>query len=102
MDQRREDFHTTLVGILGSAHVYFQAPPNNDMQYPCIVYERDAARTDFAGNKPYRFTKRYQVTIISGDPDNDILPKVAALPMSTYNRHFEANNLHHDVFNVYF
>ncbi len=102
MDQRRLDFHSTLVEILGSSHVYYQAPPNNDMQYPCIVYKRDNARTIFAGNAPYRVTDRYQVTVISDDPDNEIRKKVANLPMSTFNRNFPANNLHHDVYNVYF
>lgn len=82
--------------------VYFQPPENIEMEYPCIVYERDDADTQFAGNKPYSYTKRYQVTIIDQDPDSPIPGKVAALPMCRFNRFFVADNLNHDVYNLYF
>lgn len=72
------------------------------MQYPCIVYQRDNADTKFAGNNAYRYTKRYQVTIIDRDPDSVIPGKVAGLPMCLFNRYFTADNLHHDVYNLYF
>lgn len=91
-----------LEGVLGSGNVYFQPPPSVQMQYPCIVYKRDNARTEFAGNKPYSCTTRYQVTVIDRNPDSDIPAKVAALEMCILSRNFAANNLHHDVFNLYF
>lgn len=72
------------------------------MQYPCIVYQLDAARTEFAGNMPYVFTKRYQVTVIDKDPDSDIPNQVAMLQSAALNQHFTANNLHHSVFTLYF
>jgi hypothetical protein len=72
------------------------------MKYPCIVYNRDEAVTKFADNSPYRYTKRYQVTIIDRDPDSDIPGKVAALPQCLFNRFFVADNLNHDVYNLYF
>jgi len=73
------------------------------MQYPCIVYQRDSAHTEFAGNKPYSYTQRYQLTHISRDPaDGDTLAKIAALPMTLYNRFFVADDLNHDVFELYF
>jgi len=72
------------------------------MKYPCIVYNRDFADTQFAGNNPYNYVKRYQVTVIDRDPDSVIPDKVAALPMCLFNRFFVANNLNHDVFNLYF
>jgi hypothetical protein len=56
----------------------------------------------FANNLPFRHTKRYQVTVIDRDPDSLIPDKVAALPMCLHNRFFVANNLNHDVFNLYF
>ena len=91
-----------LEGLFGSPNVYFQPPANIEMVYPCIVYHRDSARTQFAGNSPYRYTQRYQVTVIDRDPENEVLVKIAALPMSTFNRFFMADNLNHDVFNLYF
>lgn len=72
------------------------------MAYPCIVYQRDSARTEFAGNKPYVYTQRYQVTLISRDPVDGALAQVAALPMCAFNRFFVADSLNHDVFELYF
>lgn len=83
-------------------HVYFQPPNGLSMQYPCIVYLRDDAITRFAGNKPYSYTKRYQVTVIDSNPDSPIPDKVAGLPLCAYDRWFAADNLNHDVFNLYF
>lgn len=101
MDPRLQ-LQDLLESILGSENVYFQPPANVLMQYPAIVYQRDNADTTFAGNNPYRYVKRYQVTVIDRDPDSKIPDKVAALPMCTHNRFFRANNLNHDVFTLYF
>ena len=60
----RLDLQTILESLLGSQNVYFQPPSDLQMTYPCIVYKRDNASTEFAGNKPYRYEKRYQVTFI--------------------------------------
>lgn len=97
---RRLELQTLLETI--APKVYFQPPSNVQMEYPCIRYERDAGDTLFADNKPYRFKQRYQVTVITRDPDSDLKDQVAALPESSYERYYPANNLHHDVFNVYF
>jgi hypothetical protein len=99
---QRLQLQTLLEDVLGSEQVYFQPPANVQMQYPCIVYKRDNAITKFAGNNPYHYTNRYMVTVIDRNPDSEIPDKVAALPMSLFNRFFAADNLNHDVFNVYF
>ena len=83
-------------------HVYFQPPTNVALEYPCIVYKRDFAETDFADNNPYSHTLRYMVMVIDRDPDSDIPGKVASMPMSLFNRFYTADNLNHDVFNVFF
>lgn len=83
-------------------NVYFQPDQNTQMVYPCITYRRDSSDTKFADNHPYRHTRRYQVTIIDRDPDNELYDKVAALPMCKHDRFYTAENLNHDVFNVYF
>lgn len=72
------------------------------MQYPCIVYARDDARTEFAGNKPYLVTKRYLVTYVDRSPDSDIPDAIALLPMTIFDRGYTADNLHHSVFALYF
>lgn len=96
----RSDLHTLLKTI--TSNVYFQPPTNVQMVYPAIVYKRDRGDTKFGDNAPYRHTRRYQVTIIHEDPDNDLYDKVAALPMCLHERFYTADNLNHDVFNVYF
>jgi hypothetical protein len=98
----RLELQTLLEGVLGSTNVYFQPPSNVQMKYPCIVYAQDNAKTEFAGNSPYRYSKRYQVTVISRDPDTLVPDDLAQLPLSNLNRIFTADNLHHYVFNLYF
>jgi hypothetical protein len=83
-------------------NVYFQPPNNMQLQYPCIIYKRDFADTKFADDKPYNHTKRYMITVIDRNPDGNIAEKVAAMPMSLFNRFYTADNLNHDVYNVYF
>ncbi len=98
----RLQLQSLLETLLGSDKVYFQPPPNLEMEYPCIVYDVDQASTDFADNVPYKYIKRYRITVLAGDPDSNIPDKIAALPMSLFNRNFAANNLHHNVFLLYF
>ena len=83
-------------------HVYFQPPTNIKLEYPCIIYKRDFADTLFADNHPYRHTKRYMVIIIDPNPDSEIPDKVAGMPMSLFNRFYTADDLNHDVYNVFF
>ena len=83
-------------------NVYFQPPENIQLVYPCIIYNRGFADTKFADNAPYDHVLRYMVTVIDRDPDSDIPGKVAALPMSIFNRFYTADNLNHDVYNVFF
>lgn len=102
MTRSREDLHEILCGVLGSRNVYFQPPESIKMRYPCIVYERSGINTKFAGNKKYKQKKRYQVTVIDGDPDSLIPDKIEMLPMCSFDRHFTKDNLNHDVYDLYF
>ena len=97
---QRLDLHQILLTI--TSHVYFQPPTNVKLEYPCIVYHRGFADTRFADDFPYSYTKRYMITVIDSDPDSEIPSKVAALPMSLFNRFYTADELNHDVYNVYF
>lgn len=99
---QRLQLQSLLEEILGSSNVYFQPPSNIQMQYPCIIYKWDSAETIFADNSPYRYSKRYQVTVIDSDPDSGIPDKIAALPMCKFDRFYPADNLNHDVFNLFF
>lgn len=99
---QRLELQTLLVALLESDHVYFQPPPTVKMKYPCIIYKRDRVVAEFADNKPYKNKKRYQVTVVDPNPDSAIPEKVAALPLCSYDRFYTADNLNHDVFNLFF
>jgi hypothetical protein len=40
--------------------------------------------------------------VIDREADSVIPSKVAALPMTLFNRYYSADELHHDVYNVFF
>ena len=99
---QRLELQVLLVELLGSNNVYFQPPASISMKYPCIVYQRDYAHTEFADNIPYKNKKRYLVTVITRDPDSDIPDKVAALPACRFDRFFATDDLNHDVYRLFF
>lgn len=82
--------------------VYFQPPNNTQISYPCIVYERSGEDVIYADNGPYRNTTKYTVTVIDRNPDSAIPKKVASLPLCAYDRFFTADDLNHDVYNLFF
>ena len=98
----RLQLQSLLEEILETDKVYFQPPTNVVLTYPCIVYKRDFAETKFADNAPYDRTLRYQVTVMDKNPDSEIPSKIAALPMCLFDRFYTADNLNHDVFNLFF
>lgn len=99
---KRLGLHDILVATLGSPNVYFQPPSTVNMDYPCIVYSRSRIDEKRADNKMYSYTKAYTVTVIDPNPDSSIPDKVLALPLCSFDRHFTANNLNHDAFNIYY
>jgi len=99
----RLNLHKELVDILGSSNVYFQPPESIKLVYPCIIYERNGGETIFSGDMPYLYKKRYSVTIITKDPDSDLVDKMyMAFPECTFDRHFTLDNLNHDVFQLFY
>lgn len=99
---QRLTLQTLLEGILGLDNVYFQPPATLQMAYPCIVYKRDAMNVKFADDKPYKLRTRYQVIVIDRDPDSVIPDRIKALPLCRFDRFYTADNLNHDVFNLFF
>lgn len=98
---RRLDLHALLTNLMGSEAVYFQPPPDVQMTYPCIVYNRDQAWIEHADNAGYMGMFRYQVMVIDRRPDNPVIDKLLFLPRCTYSRFFVADQLNHDVFNLF-
>lgn len=101
-DPKRLDLHELLESIPGVTKAYFQPPSNIKMVYPAIVYKLDRANTDFADNLPYRYKKRYMITVIDRDPETQIPHDVAKLPMCTLDRTYSADDLNHYVLSIFF
>lgn len=100
MARPRLELHEILRSI--APNVYFQPPSNVIMKYPCIVYNRDDADIAYADNSPYRSYKRYQITVIDRSPDSLLPDKVGALPLTSFENFFVADDLNHDVYKLYF
>lgn len=99
---RRLELQTLLEETLGSRNVYFQPPESVKMKYPAIVYGLEDIENSFADDGVYLSQRKYLVTVIDGDPDSEIVGKVAILPTCRYNRHYETDNLNHDVFLIHY
>lgn len=102
MMDRRLLFHEVLCEVLGSRNVYFQPPESVKMNYPAIVYSRNGIKNTYANNGVYLSQMEYSVSVITKDPDSPIVGKVALLPTSKFNRHYEKDNLNHDVYTILF
>lgn len=99
---QRQQLHELLVALLGSNNVYFQPPEDTKLTYPCLIYYLNDHKFVYANNKPYKGTKRYQLTFIGRDPDSDVHDKIVALPLCRFERSFTTSFLTHYVYNIFF
>jgi hypothetical protein len=90
-----------LRDISGVGSVWIDPPPSTELVYPAILLETDRGDTKFADDKPYVFFQGYSLKVISYDQDATVLDAVKNLPRCVYNRHYVADNLHHDVFTIF-
>lgn len=82
--------------------VYINPPTNTRMTYPCFRCTVDSDFSARADNTLYHLTLRYQVMYISRDEERDIIQKtLEAVPMSSFDRAYTADDLWHAVFTVY-
>lgn len=98
----RLDLQTLFEELLGSRNVYYDPPESVKMQYDAIRYSRDKIENDHANDSVYMQNIRYEVTAIYRDPDCDLPMKISRLPKCTFDRHYVSDNLHHDVFTLYY
>ncbi len=100
--ERRLELHEKLCALLGSRNVYFDPPGSVKMRYPAIVYSRADIQNTYANNGVYRSMTRYNLTVITDDPDSKLIEEVNALPLCSYDRYYASDNLSHDVFTIYY
>ena len=104
MERRSTELQLALEELLNTGNVYFQPGPNVEIRYPCFIYERTTAFQPTANDRNYLFRPGYQVMFINRDePDPCMLEKVMQRFQNChYDRHFISDNLHHDVFTIYY
>ena len=102
MAKDRLALHSELVKILGTNKVYFQPPSTVVMEYPCIIYKKDADNPTYANDKRYLGMKRYLITVVDRNPDSLIPDKVVQLPYCAFVNHYTVDNLNHDIYSLYY
>lgn len=97
----RIDLDNVLRAIIAPGKVYYQPPSSIKIEYPCIIYGISTGIVRHANNAPYSYKKRYQVTLISKNPDDLVHDKIAKLSGCRFDRRFISDNLYHDNFVIY-
>ena len=98
----RLELHSVFQELLGSSNVYYQPPESIKMQYDAIRYSKKTIDSKYANDRKYSMTDCYEVIVISRLPDNPVIKKLLSLPYCSYDRHYVADNLHHDVLTIYY
>ena len=98
----RLDLHSKLEELLESKNVYYQPPESTKMQYDAIKYSKKAIRSTHANDQKYSMVDCYELIVIARKPDHPVIKKLLALPYCSYDRHYVAGNLYHDVLTIYF
>ena len=98
----RNELQAELEKLLNSRNVYYQPPESVKMEYPAIRYTKSDIDIKHANNKLYMHKNKYELTVIDRKPDNPVIDAILSLPMCTYDRHYTADNLHHDVLILYY
>ena len=107
MDKRLE-LHELLCNIVnitepdGNRHVYFDPPMDLQIKYPAIIYSRGKIGKVYANNAAYNLRTPYEIIVIDKRPDNPVIDALLELPYSSYDRHYNGDNLNHDVITLYF
>lgn len=102
MDSRIE-LQTNLEAVLGSRNVYFQPPESLKLKYPAIVYGLADIITDKADNRNYIRNHRYTVTLIHGDPDNELKDTLLdEFTNISFDRVYAKDSLYHYVYDLYY
>jgi hypothetical protein len=101
-NERRMELQMKLEELLGNRNVYYQPPEDLKMSYPAIRYSVKNRTIKFANNSLYTKMLCYEITVIARDPDTTVIDKLLQFPYCAFDRHYNSDNLSHDVFTLYF
>lgn len=97
--------HRDLLHVLRQAvqhdRVYFQPPENLKIGYPAVVFHLSKIEIDRASDVPYKGAKEYSVTLITKDPEPDVIDEILKIPYSSLDTTYISDGMNHFVFTVY-
>lgn len=97
----RAEMQSMLEDVLGSSNVYFQAPPNTGMSYPCIVFRFVRFNIQRADNKPYVVSGHWEVHHMYKNPKNDLKEKfIFEVPFCTWDKRLVAKDVYNDYYKI--
>lgn len=95
----RDEIQRLLEDVLGNDRVYFQAPPNTGMKYPCIVYKFVRFNVNHADNKPYLVTGHWDIHHMYKNPKYDMKEKfVFEIPFCKFDRRIVTDGVYNDYY----
>lgn len=98
---KRVELHAELKTLC--KNVYYTPPSNTSMSYPCFVYKLDTISTYNADDIKYKSNRRYTLTYITCDPDDDAIENILiAFPYIRFDRSFNSDGLCHFVYTLYY
>ena len=97
----RQELQIMLEKVFESTNVYYQPPQNVQISYPAIKYSKKKPDTKHANDKKYLKTNCYEIMVISKLPDHPVIEKLMEWDMCSYDRHYVADGLNHDILTIY-
>lgn len=101
LEERSQALQAELEELLQCEEVYYNPPMSVRMSYPAVVFNRSKINNAYANDSVYMQSYRYEVTVISEDPDCEYIDKVSKMPTSILERSFVSDNLYHNIFTLY-
>lgn len=95
------DLLNLLQQVVQHNRVYFQPPENLKIGYPAVVFHLSKIEIDHASNAPYKGAREYSVTLITKDPEPDVIDEILKIPYSSLDTTYISDGMNHFVFTVY-
>lgn len=81
--------------------VYFQPPENLRMDYPAVVFHLSRNKSVHASDGRFKDSQEYTVTLITEDPQPDVLDAILDIPYTTLESTYVSKGMNHFVFTTY-
>ena len=81
--------------------VYFQPPENLKIGYPAVVFHLSKIKLDHADDVPYKGAREYSITLITKEPEPEVLDEIIKIPYTTLDTTYISDGMNHFVFTTY-